>query len=138
MSARKIIAALCAGGMLITPALAQEPQERAATEAELDLAKRLEGRVAGEPVDCIQNYRVNRTEIFDETAIVWHVGDTLYVNRPKNGADSLDERDILVTRTFGSQICNIDTIQLLDSSGFFSGIVFLDDFVPYRRPGDDG
>ena len=95
---------------------------------------RLEGRVAGEPVDCITLSRVRGTRIIPDTAIVYEVGNTLYVNRPRAGASSLDEMDTLVSRPFGNRLCSVDTIQLYDTSARMThGVVFLGDFVPYRR-----
>ena len=98
------------------------------------LAKEVEGRVAGEPVDCITQHRIRSSRIIDETAIVYEVGSTLYVNRPRSGQESLDRWDTMVTKTFGSQLCSIDTIRMVDpASGMMTGIVFLGDFVPYRK-----
>ena len=40
----------------------------------------------------------------------------------------------MVTNTFSSQLCSIDTIKLVDpTSRMLTGIVFLGDFVPYRK-----
>jgi hypothetical protein len=101
---------------------------------EARLAKALEGRVAGEPVDCINLRSIRSSRIIDETAILYEVGSTLYVNRPRAGQDSLDRWDTMVTKTFGSQLCSIDTIKMVDpSSHMLTGIVFLGDFVPYRK-----
>ena len=62
------------------------------------------------------------------------VGSTLWVNRPDGGAESLDDDDILVLRTTGSQLCSIDTLELHDrTSRMYSGFVSLGEFVPYRR-----
>jgi hypothetical protein len=101
---------------------------------EARLAKELEGRVAGEPVDCINLRNVRSSRIIDDTAIVYEVGSTLYVNRPRGGAESLDRWDTMVTRPFGSRLCSIDTIKLVDpTSWMLTGIVFLGDFVPYKK-----
>lgn len=95
----------------------------------------IEGRVAGEPVNCLNLRNIRSTQIIDRTAIIYEVGRTLYVNRPRAGAQSLDQWDVLVTRPFGSQLCSIDVVQLYDTgSRIQSGFVFLGDFVPYRKP----
>ena len=46
----------------------------------------------------------------------------------------------MVIRKFsGSQLCRTDNITLRDRfSNMFSGIIFLDDFVPYRLPEGEG
>ncbi|HWW59707.1 MAG TPA: hypothetical protein VN047_22655 [Sphingopyxis sp.] len=122
---------LAAAAIAATPA-ASAAKERLAPEAQL--AKLLEGRVAGEPQDCISLPATNSSQIIDKTAIVYRSGGTLWVNRPKGGAESLDDDDILVTRLTGSQLCSIDTIELRDrTSRMYSGFVSLGEFVPYRR-----
>ena len=54
--------------------------------------------------------------------------------------DAIDNRDYMVIRKFsGSQLCRTDNITLRDRfSNMFSGIIFLDDFVPYRLPEGEG
>ena len=72
--------------------------------------------------------------MIDKTAIVYRAGDTLWVNRPRSGADQLNDDDILVTKTSSSQLCSIDVVQLHDRmSHMYSGFVSLGEFVPYRR-----
>ena len=104
-------------------------------DPEARLARVLEGRVAGEPVDCIQLSRVNSTQIIDKTAIVYDAGSTLYVNRPRAGLESLDRWDTLVTKSFSSQLCKVDVVRLFESgSRMETGTLFLGDFVPNRKP----
>ena len=128
---RKLIS-LIAGGMMLasTPALASSPQ------GEEELERALAGRVAGEPVQCINMFQSSSSRIIDRTAIIFRVGSTLYVNRPRVGAESLDRSDALFSRRFGSasRLCNDETMRVIDPvSGIMNGIVFLGDFVPYRR-----
>lgn len=127
---RMLIPAILAASVLaVSPATAKE---KLAPEAQL--AKLLEGRVAGEPRDCINLPRIDSSQIIDKTAIVYRDGSTLWVNRPRGGAESLDDDDVLVTKTIGSQLCSIDTVQLHDrSSHFWRGFVSLGEFVPYRK-----
>ncbi len=128
---RKFIAAVLAATVLAAPAAA-EAKPRLSPETKLD--KMLEGRVAGEPHDCIYLPSIRSTRVIDKTAIVYDAGRTLWVNRPDGGARSLDDNDILVTKLHSSQLCSIDTVQLRDrSSHFYSGFVALGDFVPYRK-----
>ena len=67
---------------------------------EAQLARELKGRTAGTPVDCISLRHVRSSRIIDDTAIVYETGGTIYVNRPRAGAESLDRWDTLVTRLF--------------------------------------
>lgn len=122
--------------LLAAAAIAAAPAAtaREKLDPEAKLAKLLEGRVAGEPQDCISLSSARSSQIIDKTAIVYRAGSTLWVNRPKGGAESLDDDDILVTRTTGSQLCSIDPVELRDrSSHFYTGFVSLGEFVPYRR-----
>ena len=128
---RHLIPALIAAAAV---AGAPGPRAREKIAPQAKLPKLLEGRVAGEPQNCISLSTARSSQIIDKTAIVYKVGNTLWVNRPKGGAESLDDDDILVTRTTSSQLCSIDTIQLRDrTSHFYTGFVSLGEFVPYRR-----
>lgn len=129
---RPFIATIIAAAAVAT-APAASAKEKLTGEQQLE--KLLGGRVAGEPQNCIQLTGSNSTTIIDGTAIVYRIGSTLWVNRPKGGAESLDDDDILVTKLTGSQLCSIDTVQLRDrTSQMYSGFVSLGEFVPYRRP----
>ena len=109
-------------------------QARPHLSGEAELARMTEGRVAGKPVDCISLSNTHSSHIVDGTAIVYDSGGTIYVNRPRNGAESLNQWDVLVTRTQTSELCSIDVVQLYDSGTQMErGIVFLGEFVPYNR-----
>jgi hypothetical protein len=125
-----IIAAI---GALLLSGSAADARPRLTGEEQL--AKLLEGRVAGKPVDCISMITIGGSTVIDKTAIVYGSGRTLYVQRPRSGATSLDSSDILVTQLVTSQLCSIDTVQLRDRNGhFWRGFVALDKFVPYTKP----
>jgi hypothetical protein len=97
------------------------------------LAQALEGRVAGEPVSCI-NLRTIRGSRTIDGAILYDAGNVIYVNRPRAGAEDLNNWDTMVTRTPSTQLCNIDPVQMVHlPTGMYRGTIFLGDFVPYRR-----
>ena len=103
-------------------------------DQEARLSRALEGRVAGEPVDCINMRNIRSSRIIDRTAIIYDAGSTIYVNRPREGRESLHRSDTLVTKLHSSQLCSIDVVQLYNAgTGFQSGFVFLGEFVPYRK-----
>lgn len=130
-TASRIAAALAAGSLLLIGAAADA---RSRLTPEQQLAKALEGRVAGKPVDCIYLPRVTQTRIYDKTAIAYEAGNTIWVNRPENGARALDDDDIMLTTPFGSQLCNVDIVRMIDrTAGFWRGSVGLGQFVPYTR-----
>ena len=131
---RKTIAAILTAATVLSLSVSADARPRLSPEAKL--AKMLDGRVAGEPQDCIYLPSVHGTRIIDKTAIVYESGRTLWVNRPRSGASSLDDDDILVTDLHGSgsQLCSIDIVRLHDrTSHFYSGFVGLGEFVPYRK-----
>lgn len=108
------------------------------TKGEEKLARLLEGRVAGEPRDCINDFRSIRLQTIEETAYVYGRGKTIYVQRTR-APDRIDRDDVLVIRRFGStQLCRLDFITTIDRfSGFFTGGVQFDQFVPYTRVSED-
>jgi hypothetical protein len=126
---RKILLTLAAAAVAAAPAAAS-PR----LHGEAELAKLLEGRTAGKPVDCIDLSQVYSTQIVDRTALVYESGRTLYVNRPRAGAESLDRGDTMVLKPFDHQLCRVDTVQMFEQGArFFKGSVFLGDFVPYTK-----
>lgn len=134
---RKAFSLLLAAALVTTGAAARtDKAPRTNPKGEAALAKMLEGRVAGKPVSCISLTNTRNSQVLDGTAVVYQsTGRTIYVNRPKIGADSLDDDDILVTKIWGSQLCNLDQVRLVDrTSRFQHGFVSLGDFVPYTKP----
>lgn len=131
---RKTIAAILTAATVLSLTVTADAKPRLSGEEKL--AKLLEGRVAGEPTDCIYLPRVRSSRIINDTAIVYDAGSTLYVNRPRGGAYGLDDDDVMVMdlNGSGSSLCSIDVVRLHDRSTFFySGFVSLGDFVPYRK-----
>ena len=118
---------------VVASAMPAQAKERLTGEAKL--AKMLDGRVAGKPVDCVTLTQIRSTEIIDRTAIVYTTNNgTMYVNQP-SGANFLDDDDILVSEPRNGQACRIDIVRLIDrGSRMSSGSVGLNDFVPYARP----
>lgn len=102
---------------------------------EAELARALEGRVPGKPVDCLEQRNIRSTRIIDRSAIIYDTGRVLYVNRPTSGVNFLDRSDVLVTDTHSSRLCSIDIVRLYDQgSRMQSGSLGLGKFVPYTRP----
>lgn len=127
---RKIAIALTAAiAVLGTATLEAKP--KLTPQQQLD--KMLEGRVAGQPVQCISNFDTRQMLVLDKTAIVYGWGNTIWVNVPENAQD-LDDDDIMVTRTSGSQLCSVDIVHTVDRAGHFTtGFISLGKFVPYKK-----
>jgi hypothetical protein len=102
---------------------------------ETELAELLEGRVAGEPVNCIRDSSSDAVRIVDGTAMVFRRGSTIYVNRP-DGAQVLDHWDLPVfEKRGGTGLCRFDHVALYDRGAHIPGpTLFLAEFVPYTRP----
>ncbi len=126
---------LLAGVVALAGIAAQAAPSRAERGA-AELARALEGRTAGEPVRCLNMSDIRSSRIITGTAVLYETTNgTLYLNRPRGGARSLDRDDILVSRVFGSRICAPETIHLLSPPSHIpSGFISLGDFVPYRKP----
>lgn len=129
---RSVTLALCGAALLAAVPMTATAAPKQTPEQKLE--KILEGRVAGEPTNCISMNSITNTQIIDKTAIVYHAGRTIWVNRPTSGASSLNDSDTMVTKTVGSQLCSIDTVQLVDpGTRSWRGFVSLGEFVPYRK-----
>lgn len=127
--AMTLVAAASAGlGGCVHPAGTVEER------GEIELGRMIEGRVPGKPQGCISVHSNSRVRVIDRTAVVYDAGDTVWVARPRDPR-SLDRSDILVVERIGSQLCKQDVVRTVDRQGGFpTGLVFLDNFVPYRRP----
>ena len=134
----KIVSVIVAAALAVTATSATQAA-RVNERGEARLARITDGRVPGKPVDCLDLRRVSSTEVVDGTAIVYHVGNRLYVNRPHTGADSLRRDDVLLTRNHDTRLCSIDSVRLLDQGlRFQRGFVGLGKFVPYGKPAARG
>ena len=126
----KALAFCAAAGLAATAPLSASDRP----SGEERLAKMLEGRTAGEPKSCINMFGSDSLTVIDKTALVYQAGGKIWVNRTAN-PDSIDDNDVLIIKKFGtSGLCRTDSITLADrSSGMFSGVLFLEDFVPYEK-----
>ena len=124
---------LAASALLATAGQAQASKPRDTPEQKL--AKAIEGRTPGKPVNCINSRDIRSTQIINGTAILYTSNNgTIYVNRPESGASFLRNGDALVTRTSISQLCNVDIVRLFDTASRFErGSIGLGEFVPYKK-----
>ena len=131
----RIFLALAAAG-LVAGCMEREPVELTA-EAQAELARELDGRVAGDPVACVEQRDIRGNRSVGEGVILFDgPSNIVYVNRPAAGCPSLDYGRALVTRTISTRICRGDLARVFDpTSGIEYGGCSLGDFVPYRRAG---
>jgi hypothetical protein len=115
---------------------AQESAREQAADARdaARLEKALVGREAGKPESCINPMNATNLSIYGET-LVYKDGRTFWVNKPLGGCFGLKRDDIVVTRSYGSQLCRGDIVRTIDRTGGFpTGACSFGDFVPYRKP----
>ena len=112
-----------------TPAIARER-----LTGEQQLQKLLKGHTPGKPVECISLGRSQDSTTIDQTAIVYHDGDTLYVNRFNGGCPELRDDRILVTRTPSTRLCRGDIARIMERPpSIMVGTCSFDSFTPYKR-----
>jgi hypothetical protein len=120
-----------ASSVAVAPAIARD---RPTPDAQL--AKLLDGRTAGKPVDCISLSSANNSQVIDGKAIIYKIGGTYFVNSLRGDARGLDDDDVLVTNTVSNRLCSSDSVRLVDRfTGFQTGFVLLGEFVPYKKAG---
>ena len=124
--------ALVLSACAATPAqIAQEQADTARDQAKLD--KRLAGFTPGKTVDCIRPINAN-VDIFGDTLVYREGGTRLYKTTTSGGCFGLRRDDIIVTRSYNSQLCRGDIVRTVDrGSGFPSGSCTFGDFVVYSR-----
>ena len=140
MKLRSALPALAALALAMPAAAQDDTQAETAKmdRGEQKLAKLLEGRVAGEPTNCVMHRPNARLYVIDETALVYDAGSTIYVNYTSD-PESLDDHDYLVLRNPTPSICRTTQITTRDrGSNTFSGVIFLTDFIPYERVREEG
>ncbi|MEE9434424.1 MAG: hypothetical protein V3V15_09320 [Sphingorhabdus sp.] len=101
------------------------------------LAKALKGKIAGEPVNCVSSIgNVSLIPVSDDLILYRQSPNLVYQNRLRHRCHGLtDDRDVIVTRPFGSQYCKGDLITLVDRhSGIPGAACSLGKFIPYRKP----
>ncbi len=132
LKALSITAASLALAISAAPLSAQDREER----AEQAFQELIEGRTAGEPTNCINTFQPNRLRVEEHVGLVYERGDTIWVARARN-PENLSHWDVPVIERYGSRLCTNDVMRTIDrTSGMFSGVLMLDDFVPYTRNAD--
>ncbi len=126
-------------GFIVIAALAAAPAVPAGAARsgpDAQLANLLKGRVAQQPVRCITVSQNETPRIISGRAIVWRVGQRLYVNRLRARAETLNDDDILITEIYGGQLCRNDRVRPLNrGSTIPRAALLLSDFTPYVRVG---
>lgn len=126
MRHRLALAGLMAGCALLAlghqPALGETNTEK----ADAQLAQLLEGRVAGEPEDCILLRPVRRMTVLEGHGLVFHSGNTVWIN-PTSDPAAVRKWDTFEFRAFGQRLCSYDQVNGRQ------GPLDLVAFVPWRK-----
>lgn len=109
-------------------------QPTRSAEMQRVLDKSLAGKVAGKPQSCLPTYRSNDMTVIDEQTLTFRDGRTTWVNNMRGSCNQLGRASYaLVSRQFGSQVCQGDIATVADtSSGMTVGSCSYGEFVPYR------
>ncbi|APE27234.1 hypothetical protein [Aurantiacibacter gangjinensis] len=135
---KALASAAAAASLALGAGVALADEDERAERAENAFAELVEGRTAGEPRTCIVTIgRNDRIRIEENVGVVYERGDTMWVARARN-PENLSYWDVPIIERYGSsQLCRQDIMRTIDrSTGIFSGVIFLDDFVPYTRNDD--
>ncbi|HWK35141.1 DUF6491 family protein [Sphingomonas sp.] len=118
--------------------MSAEQAERAdASQAreEARLAKDLTGFEAGKPTNCADLRNASVTVYGGDTLLYRDSGRRYWLNKPSGGCFGLKRDDIIVTKSYGSQLCRGDIVRTVDRTGGFpTGACSFGDFVPYTKP----
>lgn len=108
--------------------------EQANAREQARFERTLAGLTPGEPVSCIRRDQFNEIRTFEGTILYVAGRNRVWRNDVVGGCPGLRRGDIVVTRSFGSQLCNGDIIQTrAPTGGFLSGTCSLGKFTPYTR-----
>lgn len=114
------------------------PQQLAETQAKGDreLAKMLEGRVAGKPENCIPTGFVDGPQVVGDSLIYRQTGKRLWRTQVRDRCPFLRDDQIVVSILYGAQVCRNDRFRLVDrGSPVASADCTFGAFVPYDRGG---
>jgi len=100
-----------------------------------EVARALEGRTPGAPVNCISHRA--KMHVVDDWTILFRDRGVVYVQRPYGGCHGLANGMSLIRDQFGTtQLCRGDINQVVDlRTGFGTGACSYSEFIPYRKAG---
>jgi hypothetical protein len=117
-----------------------KPSHSDLTKGEEQLAKLLEGRIAGEKIECMPPARNLPSQTIPQTAIVFGrpSSSVIYVQRTR--APQMIDRDSFLVSLSGqpNRFCRMDQFNMVDRVlGLPIGAVVFDHFIPYTRAKGD-
>jgi len=107
-------------------------------EAQRELARLLDGRVAGQAQGCLQTFRTQDQIIVDENTILYRDGSRrIWRNDMRGPCNGLGRPGtaIVTRQVSGGSLCSGEIAQIIDTAGGFTvGSCSFGDFVPYNGP----
>ena len=129
----RVLLAILIGGLAAGCTMESEPVDRAAPTASA-IAAATQGRVAGDPVACIDQRGLRNTRTVAGAIIFEGPGDVVYVNEGLGGCQALAHGRAIRTSNPIGRLCRGDIVTAFEPvSGMEFGGCAMGDFVPYRR-----
>jgi hypothetical protein len=89
-------------------------------------------------VDCIPLQRVDRTEVLDDRSIVFHMrGREAFLNQLERDCPGLNREKRFMYEVRGAQLCNVDTISVLEDWGVGVARGFTCPLGPFQKVSED-
>ena len=114
------------------------PSDQAqSARADRELADALEGRTAGPPKRCINNYSDTQVHVIDDWTILYDAGSTIYLQKPRERCFGIGSGSrTLVARQVGTgQMCDGDINETVNlQAGIGGAPCVFGPFIPYTRP----
>lgn len=108
--------------------------EQSGAREQARFERTLAGLTPGEPVSCLRRDEFNEIRTFEGTILYVAGRNRVWRNDVVGDCPGLRRGDIVVTRSFGSRVCDGDIIQTrAPTGGFLSGSCSLGKFTPYTR-----
>lgn len=126
-----ILAAAVLGGCTASGEMAASKQAR----ADADMARALEGRVAGAPQDCVSNTALQSPQIIDNDTILYTQGGRVWRNELPTACPNLSPYNTMIVEVHGAQLCRNDRFRVIEPGANIPGpYCLLGQFTPYTRP----
>lgn len=134
---KKIVFALPMALILAAPAANSGVKELTLNEKDQTrFDKKIEGRVAGEPVSCISRIDQKRLTVVGDKYLIYQRSSnpkTIYINEPYGGCRDAED-NTLVTKRFSSRLCRGEIAEVKDlSTGIHYDSCSFGRFVPYTK-----
>ena len=125
-----MLAAMLALAGCTSAALEQSRSDSAAK----DLARALEGRSPGTPVDCVSTSSLNGPQIIDDRTLIYNSGGRVWRQDVVGSCPGMSPFDTIVAELHGSQICRNDRFRTVQPGASIPGpYCRFGQFTPYTK-----